>query len=276
MRESRFKLNRPPKGSVALITGAGSGIGRCYAARLSAMGYDLALVDINRDAVQETAQQISAARSDCRVAICAMDLAKSDSAERVIEWCREERIEPTVLINNAGIFAFCDTIELEMATIERLLMLHCMTLTKLSRHFAKEMSATGTGGYILNMSSYSQWMPFPGISLYGASKSYVRGFSVGLSKEVEERGVVVTAISPAGVATPLYGLPDTLQRLGVRVGALITADSCARRGLRALGRGRRHVVPDWWNMTFIPFLKYMPRFIERGLRRKTMKFQKKV
>ncbi len=278
MRVKRFKLSEPPQGAVALITGSGSGIGRCFALRLASMGYDVALVGLSEEPLQKTEQLIESETTgrEVRVWTKAIDLSKSDSSEQLIEWCGEMQIEPLVVINNAGMFAFCDTVQLASETIERLITLHCLTLAKLSRHFAKEMSERGEGGYILNMASYSQWMPFPGISLYGASKSFVKGFSVGLAKEVEDRGVVVSAISPAGVATPLYGLPDKLQHLGIKLGALITADRCAKRGLNALSRGRRHIVPDWWNIAFIPICKMMPRFVERWLRKKTMKFQKRV
>ncbi|MFQ7502116.1 MAG: SDR family NAD(P)-dependent oxidoreductase [Alistipes finegoldii] len=95
-------------------------------------------------------------------------------------------------------------------------------------------------------------MPFPGLALYSASKAYMRSFSVAFAKEVRDRGIRVTAVCPAGVATDLYGLTPRWQRIGKRLGVLITPDNCARRGLRALWRGRRCIVPDWWNRAWIP------------------------
>ena len=124
------------------------------------------------------------------------------------------------------------------------------------------------------MSSYSLWMPFPGLALYSASKAYMRSFSVAFAKEVRERGIRVTAVCPAGVATDLYGLTPRWQRIGRKLGVLITPDSCARRGLRALWRGRRCIVPDWWNRVWIPFCKVLPMWALRPVRRLTMKFQK--
>ena len=73
----------------------------------------------------------------------------------------------------------------------------------------------------------------------------MRSFSVAFAKEVRDRGIRVTAVCPAGVATDLYGLTPRWQRIGKRLGVLITPDNCARRGLRALWRGRRCIVPDW-------------------------------
>ena len=97
--------------------------------------------------------------------------------------------------------------------------------------------------HILNMASYSLWMPFPGLTLYSASKAYLKCFSVAFAKEVREAGIRVTAVCPAGVATNLYGLTPRWQRIGLRLGVLISADHCARRGLWALWHGPRLVEP---------------------------------
>lgn len=128
--------------------------------------------------------------------------------------------------------------------------------------------------HILNMASYSLWMPFPGLTLYSASKAYLKCFSVAFAKEVREAGIRVTAVCPAGVATDLYGLTPRWQRIGLRMGVLISADCCARRGLWALWHGQRCTVPDWWNRLWIPLCKMLPMCLIRPIRRFTMKFQK--
>jgi short-subunit dehydrogenase len=130
------------------------------------------------------------------------------------------------------------------------------------------------GGRILNMSSFSIWMPYPGLSLYSASKAYLKSFSVAFSKEVESYGVTVTAICPAGIATDLYGLSPKLQRFGLRTGILMSADSCARRSLRAMFRGVRCKVPDWWFRLFIPVCQMVSGPVMKWLRGFTMQFQK--
>ena len=117
-------------------------------------------------------------------------------------------------------------------------------------------------------------MPFPGLAAYSASKAYVKSFTHAFAKELKKTGVTVTAICPAGIATDLYGLSKDLQKFGVKWGVLMTPKSCARRGLRAMFKGRKVVVPDWWFRLFIPFCKYLPGFIMRPLRNFTMKWQK--
>lgn len=254
----------------ALVTGARSGIGRCYALRLAGLGYRLVIVGSTRQGLEAVREELLEAGC-AEVRICVTDLARIEAAEELHSWTQAQGIDVNVLINNAGIFSFCDLLSTPTERVERIILLHDLTVTKLCRLYAAEM--VQRGGYILNMSSFSLWMPFPGLSLYSASKAFMRTFSVAFAKEVVEHGIHVTVVCPAGVATDLYGLSPRWQRIGQRLGILITADSCARRGLRALWRGRRCIVPDWWNRILIPVCKAMPMCIIRPLRGFTMKFQ---
>lgn len=345
-----------PGSAWALVTGAGSGIGRCYALRLAALGYRLVIAGDNRAPLEAVAEEIRNARPAGRkaavegpeaakgleiteglevtasangsgaagrepaaaiaeatgepgaetdgngalaagsaqqgvgsgkecgnrataavtpdVRVIAIDLARVGAAQELYDRMTAEGIVVDVVINNAGIFSFCDILATPAERIERIILLHDLTVTQLCRLFAADMVRRGVRGHILNMSSYSLWMPFPGLALYSASKAYMRSFSVAFAKEVRERGIRVTAVCPAGVATDLYGLTPYWQRIGCKLGVLITPDSCARRGLKALWRGRRCIVPDWWNRAWIPFCKVLPMWVLRPVRRFTMKFQK--
>lgn len=257
----------------ALITGAGTGIGRCYALRLAALGYRTLLAGDRTGPLEAVKSEIEAA-GGAEVRMLTIDLARTTAACELFDWTQQEGIAVDVLINNAGIFSFCDVLRTPADRIERIVLLHDLTATQLCRLYAGEMIRRGVRGRILNMSSFSLWMPFPGLSVYSASKAYLRSFSVAFAKEVADRGVRVTAVCPAGVATDLYGLTPRWQRIGLKLGALISADSCARRGLRALWRGRRCIVPDWWNRVLIPICKVLPMWMLRPLRNFTMKFQK--
>lgn len=263
-----------PGSAWALVTGAGSGIGRCYALRLAALGYNLVLAGNRPEPLETVRRDVETSSPETRIRTVSIDLARIGAAEELHDFTRREGIEIDVLINNAGIFSFCDLLRTPAERIERIILLHDLTNTEMCRLYAADMVRRGCRGHILNMSSYSLWMPFPGLSLYSASKAYLRTFSVAFAKEVREHGIRVTAVCPAGVATDLYGLTPRWQRIGLRVGALISADACARRGLRGLWRGRRTVVPDWWNRIWIPLCKLLPMWVIRPLRRYTMQFQK--
>jgi len=256
----------------ALVTGAGRGLGRQYAEQLAGMGYDIVLVG-RSDNVVNAAEEIEAVHTGVKAMPIILNLAEADAADRLYQMVKDRGLSIDILINNAGMFSFRDIVEVSEESIDGIIYLHDMTMTKLCRLFARDMAERG-GGYILNMSSYSVWMPLPGVALYSASKSYVKAFSVAFSKEVREDKVYVTAICPAGIATDLYGLSRKFQDLGVRLGVLMTPERCAKRALRALWRHKRTAVPDWWNCLFIPLLTHLPNWAEKLLRDKTMRFQK--
>jgi short-subunit dehydrogenase len=261
-----------PRGKAwALVTGAAKGIGRQYAERLAMLGYNVYMVDI--DEAITTEARIIAEHYSVKCEGRVMDLAVEGAARMLHDQTVREGYEFDVVVNNAGIFSHCDILKTPMERIERLLILHDLTLTSMCRLYGEDMLKRGKGR-ILNMSSYSIWMPFPGLALYSASKAYVKSFTEAFAKELRGTGVTVTAICPAGIATDLYGLSKKLQRFGLKTGILMSPKSCARRGLNAMFRGRRVVVPDWWFRLLIPFCKYMPGFMIRPLRNFTMKWQK--
>lgn len=255
----------------ALVTGAALGIGRQYAERLAMMGYNLVVVDILPEI--ETEAIVIAEQHKVKVVARCMDLACEAAAHELHTWTVAEGWEFDVVINNAGMFSFCDILNTPVERLERVILLHDMTLTVMCRLYGKDMVERGRGR-ILNMSSYSIWMPFPGLAAYSASKAYVKSFTEAFAKELRKTGVTITAICPAGIATDLYGLSKGLQRFGVKWGILMSPASCARRGLKAMFKGKKVVVPDWWFKLLIPICKYLPGFIIRPLRNFTMQWQK--
>ena len=257
----------------ALVTGASKGIGRCYALRLAAMGYNVLMVASGEGELMATAEEVRAASPNVWVRTLVKDLATPTASEELFAWTEAEDIKVDVLINNAGIFSFCDILSTPIERIQRMIYLHDITATLNCRLYAADMIKRG-GGRILNMSSFSIWMPYPGLSLYSASKAYLKSFSVAFSKEVEAHGVTVTAVCPAGIATDLYGLSPKLQRFGLRTGILMSPDSCARRSLNGMFRGQRCKVPDWWFRLFIPVCQLVRGPIMKVLRNFTMQFQK--
>lgn len=255
----------------AMVTGAALGIGRQYAERLALLGYNVVMVDILESV--ETEAMVIAEHYSVRCEAKVMDLAAVDAAHRLHEWTVAEGYRFDIVVNNAGIFSFCDIMNTPIERIERLLLLHDLTLTQMCRLYGEDMKQRGRG-HLLNMSSYSIWMPFPGLSLYSASKAYVKSFTEAFAKELRGTGVTATAICPAGIATDLYGLSKSLQKFGTKWGILMTPKSCARRALNAMFKGRRVVVPDWWFRLFIPICRYLPGFLIRPLRKFTYRWQK--
>ncbi|MBQ3209468.1 MAG: SDR family NAD(P)-dependent oxidoreductase [Alistipes sp.] len=267
------KCGQIAKGTkTAIVTGASTGIGRCYAERLAMLGYNLIIISRDNKLLEELAEQLEA-KNGVKVRALAKDLATVSAAKELFDWTKSEGYVIDVLINNAGMFSFCDVLNTPDERFVETITLHDITNTLLCKYFAADMASRG-GGYILNMSSYSIWMPWPGLSLYSASKAYLKSFSIAFAKEVRDKGVYVTAVCPAGIATDLYGLSKKWQKIGLKIHALSTPKFCARRGLNSMFKRRRCVVPDWWMRLLIPLLQYLPMFILKWIRNFTYKWQK--
>ncbi len=106
------------------------------------------------------------------------------------------------------------------------------------------------------MSSMAAKLPTPGITVYSATKAYLRSFGKSLCFDLPPSGVRLTTVMPAAIATPLYMLSPRLMELGVKTGVIKTPGWLVRRALRGLRRGRKTVRPGFMNV-YLPFLVRM-------------------
>ena len=241
---------------VALITGGSSGMGLEYARQLAAKGYDLILVS-NREEELEAAAESLRRAFPVQVWPHFQDLAKSDAADRLYEWCRQEPgVLPDVLINNAGMFFFKELHTEDLDRVQAMVDLHVVTVTRSCVLFGSAMKERG--GYILNMSSMAARIPAPGITIYSATKAYLRSFGRSFSYEMKPYGVGMTTVCPAAVATPLYRLSEKWLRFGVRIGLIQTPRRLVKRALRAMFHKRRVVSPGFMNIYLPPLIGLLP------------------
>lgn len=258
-------------GDWALVTGGSNGIGLAISEQLGAMGYHLLIVSIDPQ-LKEVGERLRQAYG-VTVRTLEMNLARPESAGKLHDWCVAHQIEPDILVNNAGIFIYNDIVNTSAERIETIVNLHVLTSSLLSRLFAADMVKRGKGR-ILNLSSYSAWMAWPGLALYSATKSYIRSYSRSLAAELRGTGVTATAVLPAGVTTDLYGLSKGLQKLGKNLGILLTPARTAEVALRAMFRGRKQYIPGVLMRLVLPVVKVLPGWAVRFARRKTLRFQK--
>ena len=148
----------------ALVTGASRGIGRCYALRLAALGYNVLMVASGEEELEKTFQEVQSMNRVVWVRYYTKDMATLSAAEELFAWTQAEQIKVDVLVNNAGIFSFCDILATPIERLQKIIYLHDITTPIMCRLYAADMIKRG-GGHILNMSSYSIWMPYPGLSL---------------------------------------------------------------------------------------------------------------
>lgn len=274
----------------AIITGASSGMGLHYAKQLAEYGYNTILVSNQKDQVEQVAKEIANKLSYSYVQLKAgshcpdntfsgsspfwttgvyMDLSAPESAKTLFDLCESNNIEVDVLINNAGIFFFNDIADCSPERVSTIVNLHVYTVTMLCRLFGEKMRERKKG-YIINMSSISVHTPFCGISLYTATKSYIRTMTKALRLEMKEFGVRVMVVCPGAVATDLYRLPKNLQQLGVKLGVIYRPEKLVRKALYKLFyTNTKEYIPGIINRLFKPIYAILPEWFKMWARKKT-------
>lgn len=241
----------------ALITGGSSGMGLEFARQLAARGYDLILVSNRAEELEEAAAKVRA-EAPVEVSVHFEDLARMQAADELFAWCVEERsVVPDVLVNDAGTFFFKELQREDMDRVQAMIDLHVVTVTRLCLLFGEEMKRRGSGR-ILNISSMTARIPAPGITIYSATKAYLKSFGRSLSYEYKPYGVSVTTVCPAAISTPLYRLSDKQMKAGLRAGLIHTPQWLVRRALKAMFRGRRVISPSFMNVWLPALIAIIP------------------
>ena len=216
--------------SVALVTGAGSGIGRATAARLAREGARVACVDLDEQGVAETAATVTGAGSTAFALSC--DVADPDSVTAAFERVTATYAAPDVVVNAAGIGGFAHT---EAASVEQFTRVVAVNLTgtflvsraALAHWCTDERYANGALNrrrrrdedlatrlrrpVIVNLASTAGLMGQPYSAGYAASKGGVVTMTQALAIEYLHWGFRVNAIAPGGVETPMisaFAFPD--------------------------------------------------------------------
>jgi uncharacterized protein len=230
------------RGRTAVVTGASSGIGAAFCGALAAEG-------IGVGGVARRAPELEAVVRGIGGEALVADLATAEGRERVAgRICGDDDV--ALLVNNAGVAAhgrFADVpLEASLAMVE----LNVVTVVALSKRTVDAFSRRG-GGAILNVASTAAYKPMADLVVYGSGKAFVRGFSLGLRREVRRTGIDVCVVAPGPVRTAM--LEDALGRPLAPRGLIgralertyfMDADECVRRSLEGLRRGRAEVVVD--------------------------------
>ncbi len=186
------------KDSVAVITGAGSGIGRALAARFAREGVaGLAIADLNTDGLAETAGMIS---GSAKVTQHPIDVANRDAMAAFADDVIREHGRVTHVINNAGVALGGNLDEVSLDEIEWLMGVNFWGVVHGTKFFLPHLQKE-TSAHIVNISSLFGMIAPPGQAAYCASKFAVRGFTEALRHEMEGTNIAVSAVHPGGVKT---------------------------------------------------------------------------
>lgn len=180
--------------TLALITGASSGIGAELARLHAARGGDLALTARRADRLDALAEELTRAHG-VRVLTLAEDLADEAAPARIRERLAAESALPDLLINNAGFALRGRFHEQDWARNREMIQVNLVAPAALTRAFLPDFVARGSGR-ILNVASTAALMPGPLQAVYFASKSFLLSFGCALAEELRDTGVTVTTLLP--------------------------------------------------------------------------------
>ncbi|WP_086995963.1 SDR family NAD(P)-dependent oxidoreductase [Rhizobium sullae] len=184
----------------AIVTGAGSGIGRAIAVRLSEDGYAIIVNDLHPDRAQAVADEIAAAGG--KAVAVAGDVSSETDTANVYEVAVSAFGHPRLLVNCAGIVHQALFENLEVADFDRMFAIHVRGTFLMTKLALPPMLVAGDG-IIVNVAS--QLGQIGGIELvhYAGAKAAIIGMTKSLAREVSNRGVRVNAVAPGPINTPL-------------------------------------------------------------------------
>ena len=184
---------------VIVVTGGGSGIGRELVLNLVKKGAKVAAADINADALQKTVEMAGANKD--KISTHIVNIADKEAVDAFPQAVIEAHGTIDSIINNAGIIQpFVRFAELELGAIERVLNVNLYGVIYMIKAFLPHLLERPEA-HIVNVSSMGGFFPFPGQTLYGASKAAVKILTEGLYSELLETNVDVTVVFPGAIAT---------------------------------------------------------------------------
>jgi uncharacterized protein len=226
-----------------VVTGASSGIGAAFCTALAAEG--LGVVGVAR-----RGPELEAVLEPIGGEALVADLATPEGRDLAGERIAAEDV--ALLVNNAGVTSHGRFADVPRAAALAMVELNVATVVDLSKRAVDAFAGAGRGGgALVNVASTSAYKPMAELVVYGSAKAFVRGFSLGLRREVAGLGIDVCVVAPGPVRTPM--LEDALGRPLAPRGVLgrllertyfMDPDECVRRSLDGLRRGRAEVVVD--------------------------------
>ena len=219
-------------GKVALVTGAGQGIGRSIALRLAHDGADIAVVDVNEGKMQAVADEVSAVGRQATT--FKADVSNRDDVYAAVDHAEKELGGFDIMINNAGIAQVQPLVDVTPEELDKILKINVAGVLWGIQAAAKKFKQRGQKGKIISASSIAGHEGMPLLGVYSATKFAVRGLTQAAAKEFASDGITVNAYCPGIVGTDMWVEID--RRMAEITGGEIGASYKKYVGGIALGR----------------------------------------
>ena len=192
---------RTYQGSVSIVTGAASGIGRAIALELAKRGgAEIVLADLQVDLAERVAEDLR--RSGARATVVGLDVRDGDAVERMVVDVQRRAGRIDYVFNNAGTGVMGETHHLEKRDWDLTIDINVGGVANVVRAVYPRLIAQGFG-HLVNTASMAGLMGSPFLSVYVATKHFVVGLSKSMRVEAAPHGVRVTALCPGAIKTPI-------------------------------------------------------------------------
>src|SRR6266700_3928160 len=199
------------EGQVAIVTGAGRGIGRTIALSLASEGARVACVSRSEENATKTKNEINDTRSDAAKAY-AVDVADHAAVQKIGARILEDFGRSDILVNNAGVTRDALAMRMSLEDWDRVLNTNLRGAFSFSQPIIRAMTKQRSGR-IINISSVIGLMGNAGQTNYAASKAGLIGFTKSLARELASRNITVNAIAPGFITTDMTaGLSDEIKK----------------------------------------------------------------
>ena len=186
------------KGRNVIITGAASGVGKELTKQMLQKGGNVAAIDINEDNLNKLKKELN----NDKLKTYVVDMGSNDSIKKFRSDYIKDYSDVDIIINNAGIIQpFVNVENLDDKTINKVMNVNFFGPVNLIRYFMEDLTKDKTEQYIVNVSSMGGFFPFPGQTIYGASKAALKIFTEGLYAELEKTNVRVMIVLPGAMNT---------------------------------------------------------------------------
>jgi len=200
------KISVDLSGTVAIITGAGRGIGRATAIRLGKAGATVVLAARTESDLNESAQQVQTAGG--RAVVIPTDVTDEASVQNLIDNTISECGQINLLFNNAGVAPLAKVDEMPVEVFDNNINANIRSVYLCSRAAWPHLAASK--GAIINTASVAAFDAFPGFAAYGAAKAFVVAFTKFLAREGADQNIRVNCVAPGAVETGMLrgAFPD--------------------------------------------------------------------
>jgi len=246
----------------ALITGASKGIGKSMALLLAGRGYNLLLIARSGTELDELSIYIQN-KYQVKVSYLAIDLSGSNASAAVADWCKNQALQLSILINNAGFGLWGNFQDLPLADQLNMLQLNINAVVELS-HLLLPALKQQKQAYILNIASTAAYQALPTLAVYAATKTFILSYSRALRFELKNSPVSVSCLCPGPTDTGFASRAgmDALTDLANKFNT--PPEEVARIGLKGMFNKKAEIIPGFLNKLSAFGANYLPKsLIER-------------